>query len=1484
MDNGDIVLGRCIMLKLYFKKKSFKTMIAILTTILCFSSFNIQAKQNSNTLNSLPQGSYQLARAVFLPNANDDVWLSHYSSIPFHYQRNENCEKFGFTLPSCPPHGKCLSCPIDPKYKKLITCLTDGDQKYKISDSGTYCEAYCDVETCDTSKYFSYSCPEGTVCESCTAVTSKCAKTPWYKPTTNCLSGYHYDSGRCVKDCQVIGCGGGTGMDRTFQDKCPTGYICTSLSNEYQTSDCKKGKCFKYKSCDTANGYAQQGSPGYCEYQECYKTQTSCAAYSLNTCPENGNCSECTVQYADCSEGDKKYKLDSCKAGYQMINNSYCAKTCSAKTCDTTEYFMTTCPENMDCESCTSVTTSCEESQRFKLGPCKSGYHADSLGRCVSDCEKISCGDLWGINRTFQDKCPTGYICTTLSNEYQTSDCQRGKCFKYKSCDTENGYAQLGSPGECTYQDCYQSQTTCSGYTLDSCPQYGHCTECTVQYADCSTGATKYRLDSCDMGYSIENGQCVKSCTENSCKGYTLSSCPANADCEQCLVVDSNCSSQGTKYKFLSCQMGFYLEGGKCLPNCTESNCYGYNLKSCPDKGYCSQCQTQTTDCTKGEIKFKLDSCESGYTAQNGQCVQTCTKETCTGYTLASCPLNANCNECTITDTDCSTSGTKYQFVSCKPDFHEVNGKCEKDCTKETCTGYTLSSCPENANCNECTITDTDCSTSGTKYQFVSCKSGFHEVNGKCEPNCTQETCFGYNLTSCPEKGNCSQCQTQTTDCTKGEIKFKLDSCEDDYVPQNGKCVQTCTKETCTGYTLASCPEHANCNECTITDTDCSTSGTKYQFVSCKSGYHEVNSKCELNCTEETCFGYNLKSCPLNAECSECTLQTTECTLGGDKNKRYKFSRCKPGFHLEGEECKKDCSEETCAGYNLKSCPLNAECSECTLQTTECTLGGDKNKRYKFSRCKPDFHLEGEECKKDCSEETCAGYDLKSCPLNADCSECKLQSTNCTSKGTRYKYNGCNPGFHEDNGECKPDCPEETCAGYDLKSCPLNADCSVCTLQNSECTLGDDKDKKYKFNGCNLGFHYDSNECVPDCTETCPAFPLYSCPDYGNCSECTVKNSDCTDKETKYSLDSCQAGYHVKSNKCEKDCIVGSFGSSGEVISPIFDSREECESVEGVNYCGPRSFYISTSCDTKQKYFISSCKTGYHKIDKVSSMSGNTYRTLKCEKDCVPNSFGGTVFAASSLYNSRAECTAVEGVSGCITRVVDITTDCERASRYWIYSCKTGYTKKEEVINGETHVSCVKNCTPNIQDAYKEGFIITSESAIQNAKYESKEVIINESCGTDTYYKITGCNTGYHPVNGYRQSYYYGIVMCEKDCTGTRTAPSGYRYSSGYFNSQSPMHSIKTQKLTAPNCETTTVYAISSCKIGSVQYTGHCCDKSIEQIGNSYYCCQTSQSSSFTDYRNGKYCRPGTLGNNSSETSAKQIWNETLSKTSREEY
>ena len=154
------------------------------------------------------------------------------------------------------------------------------------------------------------------------------------------------------------------------------------------------------------------------------------------------------------------------------------------------------------------------------------------------------------------------------------------------------------------------------------------------------------------------------------CDDYIL--CPFDTSYKKCITGKVDCAELGFTQddksewcnKIVTCQ----TDSSYTLCAATE-NCDDFPLNKCPTgASSCSSCSKDD------DLKFKVDSCKSGYTYAN----DTCKANSCTGYTLTKCPDNGYCDDCL------SGSTTKYKLTGCKDGFVQSSNSCRA----KTCSDY----------------------------------------------------------------------------------------------------------------------------------------------------------------------------------------------------------------------------------------------------------------------------------------------------------------------------------------------------------------------------------------------------------------------------------------------------------------------------------------------------------------------------------------------------------------------------------------------------------------------------------------------------------------------------------------------------------------------------------------------------------------------------------------------------------------------------
>ena len=185
-----------------------------------------------------------------------------------------------------------------------------------------------------------------------------------------------------------------------------------------------------------------------------------------------------------------------------------------------------------------------------------------------------------------------------------------------------------------------------------------------------------------------------------------------NSELQIKLVLAAQLPELATNVKIREKLVPLRLEGGSCKKDC-EAGCSGYSLSSCPSNANCNSCTKKNSNCSNGSKVYKITSCKSGYTLSGSRCVED-KKETCFGST--SCVSGYAAGSCrtldgkTLYQCDCrDVYGTGYAntFISCGFD-----GKlsCSGD-PKISCDGSAGAYCCSNRYVSTCSSLSSACSS-----------------------------------------------------------------------------------------------------------------------------------------------------------------------------------------------------------------------------------------------------------------------------------------------------------------------------------------------------------------------------------------------------------------------------------------------------------------------------------------------------------------------------------------------------------------------------------------------------------------------------------------------------------------------------------------------------------------------------------------------------------------------------------------------------
>ena len=428
-----------------------------------------------------------------------------------------------------------------------------------------------------------------------------------------------------------------------------------------------------------------------------------------------------------------------------------------------------------------------------------------------------------------------------------------------------------------------------------------------------------------------------------------------NKRCEECTY-------QGD----LGCYIGWYNDttewtyyktcgsvyGNTCV-YCTPEKCTGcasgYSLDA---KGTCIQCPYNCVECSDG---WTCITCDSGYTLENGSCVE---EITCPAN-CALCSGNGYCNQCKdgyklskdkLSCTDDCTSNEKLDggvcIFSCRSGTNYI-------CYDATCTYGSLKKksvyfidanggiiddnsyycCP--TNCAECTDWE----------QCTACNSGYTLKNGFCVQT---PTCAAGEYAN--SAGNCVSCSTITVKASNG-------------YPGSGKCTACMEGGICTNAECYKGFENDpdNPGQCNfISGCEGLTAGAVYYDEasnSCKScstiSGNAVNGGCMFcsnkngtpTCDQWACYsGYSVRFTPpagYDIVCGKSTcmytsyfnINTGECaacpsgTIGNCSTPSTACIACSDAIKIENGKCV-NCEAKSGNGYAPRPTCTEVECDE----------------------------------------------------------------------------------------------------------------------------------------------------------------------------------------------------------------------------------------------------------------------------------------------------------------------------------------------------------------------------------------------------------------------------------------------------------------------------------------------------------------------------------------------------------------------------
>ncbi len=1211
------------------------------------------------------------------------------------------------------------------------------------------------VEFIDCSAYTLKTCPENATCSTCTDN---------YDNTTHkfekCNSGYKEQSGVCV--CEKV-------CSDTFTGTIPANgtavkEACTAcgITSEIVTGfTCKDGYVKKDGNC---------------------VPKIDCSSYPLSSCPDNATCSKCTD-----NDGNSSYRFDNCNSGYKEQSGiCVCEKVCS-------DTFTGTVPENATLK--TETCTACGVSTTIKTGySCNNGY-SDKNGACVCStvCENTYTGAIPENASATTEQCTACGKTTTITTGFTCNggyNKQGNSCVCAKVCkDTYTGGIPANAKALtelCTA--CGETSEIVIGFTCNSgYNQSGNSCVCAKTCADTYTGsipanatATTEQCTACGVSSTIITGYTCKSGYEGNdchcskvCSDTYTGSIPTNAT-----ATKETCVACGVSKSIVTgwtCNTGYMKVGGTCEK---IIDCSSHTLASCPSHANCSQC----TD-NSGKTTYKFESCTSEYTLSGGVCV--CAK-TCADVVTTK---PANSTFMTETCTACGVSSTIKTGWVCNNGYNRSDNSCvcAKTCADtytgsipanatadtEVCTacgfsstiitGYTCKSGYEGSDCHcskvcsdtytgsiptNATATKETCVACGVSKSIVTgwtCNTGYMKVGGTCEKIID---CSSHTLASCPSHANCSQCTDNS-----GKTTYKFESCTSEYTLSGGVCV--CAK-TCADVVTT---KPANSTFTTEVCTACGSSTTIKTGWICNSGYEDKSGACVC---KKTCADTYTGNLPDSA------YYTTEtCVACGISSTIKTGWACNSGYHKSGNVCLCD---KTCSDTYTGTKPTNAD-----YTTETCTACGRSTQIITGYTCKSGYEGDDCHCSKVCSDkisskpvnsdytyETCvacgvsktiiSGYTCKSGYEGNDCHCSKVCSDTYTGSlpsNAYYTYETCvacgnsttiKTGWACNNGYTKQSGACVCATTCADKVSSKPANSSFTTEVCTACGVSSTIKTGWT---CNSGYVESGNSCV--CAKTCADTYTGSLPDnaYYTTETCTACGINTTIK-TGWA---CNSGYHKSGNSCVCDvtCNDTYTGTKPTNASWVYGNCTAC----GV------TTKIKTDYECYAGYEGSDCHCATTCIDKISSKpSHSDYDTVRCDA-CGNVSYIKTGFTCHNGYEgSDCHCatTCTDKVSSKPANssfTTEVCTACGVSS-----TIKTGWKCDDGYKEQSSTCVCATTCTDKISDKPANASWVYGNCT---------------ACGVSSRIK-----TGFQCLSGYTGSDCHCATTCADTYTGTLPAYAHY--------------------------------------------------------------------------------------------------------------
>ncbi len=408
-------------------------------------------------------------------------------------------------------------------------------------------------------------------------------------------------------------------------------------------------------------------------------------------------------------------------------------------------------------------------------------------------------------------------------------------------------------------------------------------------------------------GGSSSKGDKPQDTGGETCAGYTLTTCPANGDCDTCTDGDGN-----TRYTLTKCHAGYDRTGNTCVAhNCAAE---GYRATACTAN------ETQTGTCRSGASTWykcqakPVDKCENVNCGTHG----TCSDGMCVcsdnyyGPRCETAPLNCGAHGTWNPATKACDCSDGYTGTTCET--APVVDKCENiNCGAHGTCSDGMCVCSDNYYGSRCEMAPLNCGSHGTwnsATKACDCADGYTGTTCQTAPvvdNCENINCGAHGTCSdgicvCSDNYYGPRCETAPLNCGvhgTWNPATKACDCTDDYTGttcQTAPVVDKCAGITCQGGGI--------CNS----DTG---------MCACDAAQGWVQDG--QNCKPATCAGEALTACP-----SHKPIQKASCMSGGQQYLVCEeVPACPAGQYGDGTTC--------------TQCPSGSTSAAGATQLSDCT-------------------------------------------------------------------------------------------------------------------------------------------------------------------------------------------------------------------------------------------------------------------------------------------------------------------------------------------------------------------------------------------------------------------------------------------------------------------------------------------------------------------------------------------------------------------